>query len=597
MRPRKPLPLARLPEELREAVRRRYWGMLGVRYDPDTGIDGADLRRASFETIERGNAFWKRADALGDAVTVGAPDSEIVEWADRRADECARIAEHRLDAAELRRLMARVAEGYGLDAPGEEVRDGPAIARMLDAGWWRRALRRVNAREYEGLAIGAGLVHVKAGLYCSDAALRRRIGQNARNAETLERVEVENDAGHRFTLAQLAAKGTANKAIRRGELMVRIAGFEEIARVDGHAAEFVTMTCPSRMHARTRDNAAPNKAYDGTSPREAQRHLSRTWARIRAALARHGVKLYGVRIAEPHHDGCPHWHMLVFLPGEARELVRETIARYALAVDGDEPGAREYRVKFEAIDPAKGSAAGYVAKYVAKNIDGMHVGDDLFGMPAIESSARVEAWAATWGIRQFQQVGGPPVGLWRELRRIQPATVAAAQSDALRSAWECAQRRDTTKAPAAESALRVRPGAEHPADFAGFVRAWGGPTIKRAAGALRLWKLWRDEPGRYGEPLGLAPIGVEAKYRGRDGLVMRDLWERVESLRYVWRVVRAALSKRAQQLAEAVARMVRVASRTRVNNCTADPGPEPAGEGADLWTTRAGPPRAAPVEG
>lgn len=49
--------------------------------------------------------------------------------------------------------------------------------------------------------------------------------QNRRNAATLEATTARNEWGQVFTLAELVEKSPANKRIRRGELMTRIAGW------------------------------------------------------------------------------------------------------------------------------------------------------------------------------------------------------------------------------------------------------------------------------------------------------------------------------------------------------------------------------------
>lgn len=48
----------------------------------------------------------------------------------------------------------------------------------------------------------------------------------------------------------------------------------------------------------------------------------------------------------------------------------QTMGEYAMHEEGEEKGATEHRFTEVKIDPAKGSATGYIAKYISKNIDG-----------------------------------------------------------------------------------------------------------------------------------------------------------------------------------------------------------------------------------
>lgn len=123
-------------------------------------------------------------------------------------------------------------------------------------------------------------------------------------------------------------------------------------------------------------------------------------------------------LAEPQHDGTPHWHILLFVEEQQIDRVKRVISHYSLQEDGDEKGAIENRCDFKLIDPKKGSATGYIAKYVSKNIDGKGLDKGVYGECPITAAQRVDAWSSCWCIRQFQQVGGASVSVWRELRRI-----------------------------------------------------------------------------------------------------------------------------------------------------------------------------------
>lgn len=377
-------------------------------------------------------------------VPLNLSDSELCNMARECAAACMDIAFKPgtvTDAGTLRRMMGDFVSRYGIEPPPKKVNtetgevvgvtDAGAIRRMGDHLWWRRRLRVAQGRAIEREAISLGYVHRNREIYASTVTVTRRAQQKRRNADALTRTVAVNQFGDEFTLAELAARAVSNPRIRHGELMTRINGFEGVAKGLGHVGLFVTQTCPSRMHRKATDGERTfdNPKYDGTTPRKAQRYLCKAWARCRAALARIGAAVYGFRIAEPHHDGTPHWHMLLFVAAAMRDAVVEILAKYARQEDAGELAtakAQEARFKCVDIDWSRGSAAGYVAKYVSKNIDGglYQVQGDFEGgdWSAVTPAHRVEAWASTWGIRQFQQIGGAPVGVWRELRRLRDGT-------------------------------------------------------------------------------------------------------------------------------------------------------------------------------
>lgn len=151
---------------------------------------------------------------------------------------------------------------------------------------------------------------------------------------------------------------------------------------------------------------------------------------VRNRLDRKGLRWYGIRTVEPHHDGTVHWHMMVFAhPEEIDSIV--TIARdIAIREDRHELGDDiTPRFKAEYVDGSKGTPTSYIATYIGKNLDSHSVDgidpktgkpriDDESGKTMAESVERAIGWARLHRVRQFQFFGIPSRQVWRELRRL-----------------------------------------------------------------------------------------------------------------------------------------------------------------------------------
>ncbi|WP_325890985.1 replication endonuclease [Grimontia sp. NTOU-MAR1] len=365
------------------------------------------------------------------------------------------------------------------------------LLKMTAEDWWEDRLNKSRKFMREHLAIAMGQVSNNASPYCSRDCQYEYEEQKKRNWEAIEATELfDAETEETVSLKDMVLKSVANPAIRRMELMVRTRGCEDIANHFGLTGLFLTLTAPSRYH-NTYKKGGFIPHWSGSSPRDAQHYLNRTWAKIRAALARADIRWFGVRTAEPHHDGTPHWHLLLWTKPENVFRVTKVFIEYAIREDRhelftqnrlfypvqyagvpmpqvepnsrftvpkmldhrftsklkgvanlrpkvevprgvmpypftDTPELTDHNIDYSArcdvkfIDPEKGSATGYIAKYISKNIDGYAMEgekDEETGEDVKDTAKAVTAWKARWNIRQFQFFGGAPVTTYRELRR------------------------------------------------------------------------------------------------------------------------------------------------------------------------------------
>jgi hypothetical protein len=177
----------------------------------------------------------------------------------------------------------------------------------------------------------------------------------------LEFSYVTNDqTGQSFSLKDCIVSSNHNPHRYYGEIQNRINTLEREAINAELTPVFLTMTLQSEFHEMKQINGklAPNSKYNGTTPKEAVKILTKQFAKLRQDRSLKELtkaqRMY-YRVNEPHKDGTPHTHILLFIPKDQIDRVETAFKRLFNQVGN----------KFE---KSIKSASSYIMKYINKTL-------------------------------------------------------------------------------------------------------------------------------------------------------------------------------------------------------------------------------------
>ncbi|QGH30819.1 replication endonuclease [Kluyvera intermedia] len=417
-----------------------------------------------------------------------------------------------------------------------------SLARMLCADWWYRKLWRTRCEWREEQLRAVCLVNKKASPYVSYEAVIHKREQRRKSLEFFQSHELVNADGDTLDMEDVVNASNSNPAHRRNEMMACVKGLELIAEMRSDCAVFYTITCPSRFHA-TLNNGRPNPKWTSETVRQSSDYLVETFAAFRKAMHKAGLRWYGVRVAEPHHDGTVHWHLLCFMRKKERRTITALLRKFAIREDREELGNNTGpRFKSELINPRKGTPTSYIAKYISKNIDGRGLAKEVSketGRSLRDSAEHVTAWASLHRVQQFRFFGIPGRQAYRELRLL-AGQAGRVQGD------------KKAGAPVLENArLDAVLAAADAGCFATYIMKQGGVLVPRKHHLVRTAYELNDEPSAYGD----------------HGIRIYGIWSPIIEGRICTHAIKWKMVRKAVDVQEAAADQGACAPWTRGNNC------------------------------
>lgn len=143
----------------------------------------------------------------------------------------------------------------------------------------------------------------------------------------------DNQTGQTFSLKDCIVSSNHNPQRYYGEIQNRIDTLQREANNAKLIPVFLTLTLPSEFHRlkqTKQGHLIKNPKFNGVDPKDAVKILTKMLSRLRQdrslkELSKNQRMYY--RVNEPHKDGTPHTHILLFIPQDRIERVENAFNR------------------------------------------------------------------------------------------------------------------------------------------------------------------------------------------------------------------------------------------------------------------------------
>ena len=272
-------------------------------------------------------------------------------------------------------------------------------ARITSPKFWKKQKKAAAQRLFELDAhrrkdVGPG----GTSHYASRPAILRKRDADIAFAQFASTKKMKNRrTGEVFSLSTLIGEDPAQQ--QAAELYAWARGIESLADERGYQKLLLSLTLPGEWHPNPGNG---RNSWNGSGPDVAAYELLRRWQQINQRWNMDPAirgRYIGLRTIEPHQDGSPHLHAVLYIDPSATRAAFDDIADFFdNPSDLNTPGAQAEELQH--------SGSSYIYKYIIK-YTGAEENENTENPIEASTKEAVVAWRKALGLRAFQFFGVP----------------------------------------------------------------------------------------------------------------------------------------------------------------------------------------------